>query len=738
MFLRYTLLVLLVLTAVACNSPITAPPPAPTATPFRGTPAPPPTVTPVPLPSATPDPAARRPTATLAPLLSPTPAALLPAASPTAGLPAELISVENLARLQPLRSIGYGAPLSAAISSDSSTLVIGTTAGMAWFSLPDLQHLRFEPLAAVYGLALAPDDSMLAISTLSSAGMSVTELRRVADNQVLFTVEGSRPQFDPSGDMLLTVIATEGFGSDTTVLWQTADGSELARVPGIETTFSPDGRFLATWNPEIRREPVTRVLAIDGLEAQFSVSGTFPAFHPDGDVLAVTHSNALILYDLPGGNEDRRFELAFASDQSGWVYAVPEFQPEENRIVVAGIEELAIWDLTDGERIVSTELELDPLEPQVRFAPAAGILASLTPPLGDCPPIGVSLIRTADGSEVYADALSYEIAFAPSGDFAALMGINALRLLDLAGGEVRTLAMPGFLSMALSPDGAFLSTANLGHGEDLYTISIDRWDIAGGTRRDTPLHTEPGLFAVDVSDLRYAQAGDQISALVSEGCAAYFSRMLTSWPLDPPGVSRRLGELPAATDQGFQEFPVSYDVRDDAEYLAWVADATAYLQSVTAAPQAIPVADARAVAFAPGGEFWLGTGDGSVGLVDPVTTEFTAVFQVDAAVATLGFAPDGNLLAVHQVDGAVDFYDRTQERVIGRSRVEGEVQELSISRDRELLIVLLPGGIEFYSIAEGLLLERISGGASTIAMGSGHRLLAALVNQRVIFYGIAE
>ncbi len=735
---RYVLLALLMLAAAACTTTTPAPTPPPTATFFPGTPAPSPTATAAVLPDATPVPDVLTPTATLAPLLSPTPAALLPAPSPTAGLPAQLISTENLALLQPLRSIGYGAPLSAAISSDSSTLVVGTTAGLAWFSLPDLQHLRFDPLAAVYDLALAPDDDRLAIETFSSAGMPVTELRRVADNQLLFAVEGSRPQFDPSGDMLLTVIATEGFGPDTTVFWQTSDGSELARVPGIETTFSPDGDFLATWNPEMRREPVTRVLAVDGLAEQFSVSGAFPAFHPAGDMLAVTHNNELILYDVPGGNEDRRFEPGFVGDQLDWVYAVPAFQPAENQIVVAGIEELAIWDLDSGEQLTSAALDLDPLEPQVRFAPGAGTLASLIPPLGDCPPVGVSLIRSADGTAVYEDELSYDIAFAPAGDYAALLGINALRVVDLAGGEVRTLAMPGFLSMALSPEGAFLATANLGQGEDLYAINIDRWDIAGGTRRDTALRTEVDLFAVDLSDLRYAQAGDQISALVSEGCAAYFSRMLTTWPLDPAGESRRLGELPADTDQGLQEFPASYDFRGDAEYLAWVADGTAYLQAVAAEPQAITATDARVVAFAPGGELWLGTADGAVGLVDLATADFTPLFQSEAAVATLGFSPAGNLLAVHQTDGTVVVYNREQAQVIGRSRVEGEVQHLSISRDEELLIVLLPGGIEFYSVAEGSLLERIRGGASTIAMGPGQRLLAALVNNRVIFYGIAE
>lgn len=734
MFPRYVLLALLILAAAACTTTDTAPIPPPTPTLFPGTPAPPPTAPP---PTATAEPAAVTPTATLVPLISPTPAALLPAPSPTAGLPTQLISAENLASLQPLRSIGYGSPLAAAISSDSSALVVGTTAGLAWFSLPDLQHLRFDPLAAVYGLALAPDDSRMAIATFSSAGPPVTELRWVADNQLLFTVEGSEPQFSPTGDILLTVIAAEGFGPDTTVFWQTADGSELARVPGIETSFSPDGRYVAIWNPNNLREPLTRVFAADGSAELFAVSGTFPAFHPDGDMLAVTYNNELIFYDLPGGNEDRRFELDFVNNFD-WPYAVPAFQPDGTRIVVADVDELAIWDLDSGEQLTSAELDLDPLEPRLRFAPDAGILASLIPPLGDCPPVGVNVFRSANGTQIYEDTFSYEIAFAPGGDYAALLGSNALRLLDLAGGEVRTLAMPGFLSMALSPDGAFLATANLGQGDDLYAISIDRWDIISGTRRGAPLRSEPGLFAVDVSDLRYAQAGDQISALVSEGCAAFYSRMLTTWSLDPPGDSRRLGELPAATDQGFQEFPASYDFRADAAYLAWVAEGTAYVQAVAAEPQAIAVTDARVVAFAPGGELWLGTAGGSVGLVDPATADFTPLFQAEAAVATLGFAPDGNLLAVYQTDGTVIFFDREQEQVTGRSRLEGEAQQLSISPDRELLIALLPGGIEFHSIAEGTLLERIPGGASAIAMGPGQRLLAALVNNRIIFYGIAD
>jgi WD40 repeat protein len=736
MSLRYVLPILLLFVLAACTGPAPAPspsaPPAPTtAVPDPATPAPPPTATTVP--------ATATPTATLAPLLSPTPASLLPAPSPTPGLPAQLITAENLASVQPLRSVGYGSPLSAVISADSSTLIVGTTAGLAWFSLPDLEHLRFDPIAAVYGLALSPDETTLAVATFSAAGSPVTELRRVADNELLFAVAGSEPQFSPSGDVLLTVTAAEGFAPDTTVFWQTADGSEVARISDIETSFSPDGRYLATWNIAGRREPVTRVFSADGFTELFTVSGAFPAFHPAGDMLAVTYNNEVRLYDLPTGNEMRRFELGFVSDQLGWVYAVPAFQPEAEQLVVAGIEELLVWDLASGERIAAAELNLDQLEPEVRFAPDADLLASLTPPLGDCPPAGVSLIRSDDGTAIYTDSLSYDISFAPAGDYAALLSINALRVLDLAGDELRTLAMPGFLSMALSPDGAFLATANLGQGDDLYVINIDRWDIAGGTRRDTALRTEPGLFAVDVSDLQYSQAGDQISALVSEGCAAYFSRMLTSWPLDPAGASRRLGELPADADQGFQEFPSSSDFRDDAEYLAWVADGTAYLQSVTAEPQTISsAADARVVAFAPGGELWLGTADGSVGLVDPATAAFTAVFETEAAVTMLGFAPDGNLLAVQQADGLVVFYDREQEQVIGRVQVEGAAQQLSISSDKELLIALLPGGIEFYSIAEGARLERIAGGASAIAMGPGQRLLAALVNNRVIFYGIAE
>src|SRR5215213_7703161 len=102
------------------------------------------------------------PSAPAAPIIVATPAPganlLIPPPTATPTLPEPTIGPDNLAALRPLREFGMGGARKVAIAPGGKILAVATTAGVAFFELPTLRHLRFDPIeAGAWQLAWSPN-----------------------------------------------------------------------------------------------------------------------------------------------------------------------------------------------------------------------------------------------------------------------------------------------------------------------------------------------------------------------------------------------------------------------------------------------------------------------------------------------------------------------------------------------------------------------------------------------------
>jgi hypothetical protein len=150
----------------------------------------------MPRPSSLPAPTTTAPT--IAPIVEPTPSVLSvsidpPSATPL--FPSMQIDEANLTALRPLRTIGVGRAVQAALAPSGDTLAVATTAGVALFELPSMRQLRFDQIdGGASAVAFSHDGTLL---TAELQPLTSTELRRVADGAKLTRLAGVSPKFKP-------------------------------------------------------------------------------------------------------------------------------------------------------------------------------------------------------------------------------------------------------------------------------------------------------------------------------------------------------------------------------------------------------------------------------------------------------------------------------------------------------------------------------------------------------------
>jgi WD40 repeat protein len=249
---------------------------------------------------------------TAAPVATALPATIAPVAAPippptaTPAFPESRITEATLSALQPLRSIGFGAAHDAAIDPDSRLLAVATTAGVALFELPELRHLRFDPISG-------------------------------GANHVSFSDNGET----------LTLIVGSPFEPQETQVRRVADGMLLSSGPAEATAkpltvLSADGRLQAQFNvPDSSPTPGVRLVRV--ADAQLIYEDALServAFSPDGSLLAlVAYDGTLRLLD-PNGATVRTLELP-----AYWSIA---FSPDGKSIVTAG-RGAWMWDAVSGQ-----------------------------------------------------------------------------------------------------------------------------------------------------------------------------------------------------------------------------------------------------------------------------------------------------------------------------------------------------------------------------------------------------
>lgn len=669
-------------------------------------------------------------TATAAP-----PLPTLAAATPTPPLPSALIGPETAGSLLQLRAVGLGYPYGAAFTADGAQLVVGTSAGLAWLRLPELELERLDPVGGVFELVVSPDGGLIAHGISGDSSKERSVLRRAADGALVAELEGAAPTFSPDGSTLATGVRAYAEPSKAW-LWRASDGTRVAELAGGEPRFSPDGRFVATVERAYEAASTTRIYATDGSGPPLELEGAAPAFSPDGASVAVAQATQVVLYELPDGAPG-------ATVPTG-VEALPAFSDDGATLLIVDGADLIVWDLAAGAElrrlpnVNRAEEVFPPQEP--RFARDGSAMASFELSLGDCPPAGVRLSATSDGRVIYEDDSSYSAAFSPDGSRAAMLPDLGVRVVDLASGASNERIMVGYEAAAFSPSGATLAASTITKDADSRLLGrVELWDIVTGELRAT-LESDPTNFVYSLSAMRFSPDGARLTALARYGCVAIGFNKLLTWDIATAALIGTGVEIPSLIDES--EVPTDSATNavafvGDGSVAAWRSEAGTPILwregvgelelAATELPTAMAfTSDAQllAVGDETGGVTIYSVADGSVG----------ASFQAGAELRELRYSDDGALLVGLRFDDTVVAWG-TDGAELARFAAGADSAGLSLSADKAVLALIEPGGVALYGLEGGALLGRVEGAASDAALGPGRRLLASVRDGRVLLWG---
>jgi WD40 repeat protein len=707
------------------------------------------------------------------------------AASPTPALPAQTIAADTIAALQPLRTVGVGRAVAAALSQDGTLVAVATTAGVALLELPGARLAQFYPLpGGVDAVLLSPDATRMGLRRVSSEAV---ELRSVADGALLASAPGSSMAFSPDGALFAGGPNTGIEPPEYAKLWRSEDGQEIAELPGDDARFSPDGATiatralgdgnLATWlhrsdgseigfvnGSDARFSPdgslvAVTVFPLDGSTPQtgvyrvadaapaFGVDGSLPTFSPDGALLAVAQGREAALYDARDGaahgalkpdapdpniyGETNVIALAFGSDST--------------TLRAAAGGDLYVWHVGEGLLLAQANGAAQRGgQPDATFSPDGEALISRNV-VGDADCglyTGLRVLR-ADGGELAADAQGVAAQFSADGKLAVIvssLGVVRVLPLDDIGNDV-VASLPGYGAIAFSPEGATLAASQVRSSLNPFGPSaVELFDVAGGALTAS---LEVASYVGEPTSLRFGPGSAALFAEEESGCDFVYSVRETAWELPAGGEGRTIWEAPVVSDI---PQPQAASIRAFSPLSgvgAW-ADADGVVRvakdGVTTTLE-LP-SPATALALSPdGATLAVGDAAGALALLSaqggeargPRSAPSSAPNQ---AVTRLAFSPDGTLVAARHSDGQVRVWGAPGEPPIATLATASDVGPLLVTPDNALLISVGPEGVAFYSLADGRELRTLDVVASQVAMGPGRRLLAVLSDERVTLWGV--
>jgi WD40 repeat protein len=651
-------------------------------------------------------------------------------ASPTATplFPEQSIDAGTLGALRPLRTIGMGRAVDAAFAPDGKLLAVATTAGLALFELPMLRPLRFDQIdGGVTELAFGRDGSVVALATAASIDgrrPAHTELRRVADGAHVASLPGDKPVFSPDGRTLATV--EDSFSrTPTTRLWRVADGARVAQLAGEAPVFSPDGRFLTTRDALYDDPPPTVTLRDPSGARIAEIAGGSTAFSPDGRTLAVGDTASVRLLRLP----DAQPVATLTGTPQGAVSALA-FSADGRRLRAAAAGEILEWDTASGARL-STHVAIQGPAPLV-FSPDGATLAYANVP-DSTPTPGQHLRRIAESQAIYDDEQSVAVSFSADSRFAALVGYaGQVRVLSLDNATTAEIVLPGFYSLAFSPDAQTLATA----GQGVYL-----WRATEGTMQQSlgapELANDPSSNGVPWQRLRYSRDG---TTLAVEGRYNAFEATIgaaTAWDLTDGGRERWSLELGGV---GYYNYGKYAGASSPSGLAAYTEDgstiALVYSDGVT---KTLSVPDVTALALGDdGATLAVGTRRGTVELFATATGMPRATLPAQAEVRDLFWSADGTLLAAYRADDTLLVWRTGEPAPFAQITGLAGLRALAFTIDKELLIIGSAAGVAFYQLADGRLLHTLPVAADDLAIGPRRRLLAVLHDGMVQLWGIGR
>jgi RNA polymerase sigma factor (sigma-70 family) len=301
--------------------------------------------------------------------------------------------------------------------------------------------------------------------------------------------------YSPDGKIIVSA------GRGRLRLWDARTGNLLHHIDCPAWAYTPDGLFSADGKT---------VMALDGATARWFDVHTGKEVHrrtlpvlagkgdhdlalaPRGDKVALIDGGALVVYDLPSGEERQRWPGA--TEWRGWFAFAPDGRTlVANEEAANGGSTVQLLDALTGKRVRS----LDSMANCFRFSPDGRTLVGWGQDL--------YIWNVADGKMLYQvpdPGTVRSVAFAPDGK-TFVVGTHDRRLLVIdavAGKELRRLATPGAAVVACSPDGKTVMVAN----EERGTITLLDWP----TGRPSVASADPSSA---LTQLRFSPDGRRLT-----------------------------------------------------------------------------------------------------------------------------------------------------------------------------------------------------------------------------------
>lgn len=454
-----------------------------------------PTITPSPTPTLTPSPTSTP---------SPTPTPVLPVLNGTPyPQPQEVISSENVDRIQQLSflSTGWG-PQSVALSGDRRFLAIASASGVHLYHAETLQELPFletnnmPPFlknsitrGEVISAALSFDGKLLATGDYSGT----IEIWDVENRQLLqrflngHTRQVNSLAFSPDAHLLVS-----GGDDSTVILWNVDTGSKIRTSwqggAVYQVAFSPDGSQIIS----AAKDATIRLRDVQTGEAVYTFWDTQPvramAISPDGRLLASgSDANTITVWEIASrkkiytlkGDFALVLSLAFSSDGS--------------TLASASYDVIKLWDMATGQEIRPSESRTCVNPYTFGYIPPTSLLTFLPGDqllLSGCPADhtvkiwNVSNEGMAQEWPIGQDFVE-SIAFSPDGQRVAAGFFQEIysKVWSVANGQLLQTLSENYhgtngdavLSLVFSSDGSRLVTSSIKHNP-----VTQMWDIGSG------------------------------------------------------------------------------------------------------------------------------------------------------------------------------------------------------------------------------------------------------------------